>query len=126
VECSTCHGKNLASTVSGGPHGMHNVNSASWVSDHHDLIGSSGGLATCQACHGTSLQGTYLSVAAGNRTFNHDGRTLNIAKGTQVSCSLCHANPLNGGNAVSSPKSATQPALKSATPAFRYSKARKS
>jgi hypothetical protein len=94
VECSTCHGSTLSATL-GGPHGMHNV-SQTWVSGHEDLVGSTG-LAACQACHGTTLQGTYLSVAAADRSFHAESKTVKIAKGTAVSCTLCHGNPLNGG-----------------------------
>jgi len=95
VECSVCHGMSQASTMS-GPHGMHNVNSPTWVSEHHDLINSYG-LASCKACHGTSLQGTYLSKTPVARTFPpHDGRAMNIAAGTAVSCGQCHQNPING------------------------------
>lgn len=99
VECSTCHGTSQAATATGGPHGMHNVNSAAWVSQHHDLVEKSGGITACKACHGLSLQGTYLSKAAADRAFNvEDGRVVRFAAGTPVSCSLCHENPINGGD----------------------------
>ncbi len=106
VECSTCHGNNTftESDFRGnfdtngwmkGPHGMHPVD-RSWVERHHDVFEDdrtpSG---TCQACHGAQLQGSPLARAAADRTFSNDGRTVVIKKGAQVSCTLCHGNPLN-------------------------------
>jgi len=93
VECSACHGTNQAATLN-GPHGMHNVNSTTWVNEHHDLI-ERVGLATCQACHGLDLKGSYLSKAAATRTFRHDGKTFTLPAGSAVGCANCHANPLN-------------------------------
>ncbi len=110
VECSTCHGSNTftASDFRGnfdsngwmkGPHGMHPVDQG-WISAHPDVYrDSSTPAGTCQACHGSLLQGSVLARAAAARTFRvDDGRTKTIAQGTQVSCTLCHGNPLNGGD----------------------------
>jgi hypothetical protein len=106
VECQSCHGDNTLTTsdfrgnfdANGwmkGPHGMHPVD-ASWVDRHHDVFEDSRTPSgTCQACHGAQLQGSPLARAAADRTFSHDGRTVVIKKGTQVSCTLCHENPLN-------------------------------
>ena len=106
VECSTCHGTNTL-TISDfrgkfdangrmrGPHGMHPVDQR-WVSDHHDVFKDDATpRGTCQACHGSRLQGSPLARTAADRTFSTEGRTRTIAKGTQVSCTLCHENPLN-------------------------------
>jgi hypothetical protein len=95
VECSVCHGASQPANMK-GPHGMHNVNSQTWVSQHHDLV-EIYGMNSCKACHGTQLQGTWLSEAAANRSFKVEDRgTVNIAAGTAVSCGLCHKNPING------------------------------
>ncbi len=52
----------------------------------------------CEACHGLALEGTVLSRAAADRTlFGDDNRTVSVPKGAQVSCTLCHENPLTGG-----------------------------
>jgi len=51
-------------------------------------------LRNCVACHGSQLQGSPLAKMAVNRTFRiDDGRTRTLAKGTAVSCTLCHENP---------------------------------
>ncbi len=105
VECSTCHGTGAfttadfrgnfdANNMMRGPHGMHPVDQ-SWVSMHPNVYRDSATPAgTCQACHGSQLQGSPLAKMAADRTFNiDDGRTKTIAKGTAVSCSLCHENP---------------------------------
>jgi hypothetical protein len=90
IECGTCHAS-LAPTT-GGPHGLHNVNSLAFVRDHDHFYESNP--AGCQACHGTNLLGTVLSRAAANRTFHiEDDLIVNIAKGTQVRCNMCHSMP---------------------------------
>ncbi len=92
TECGVCH--TSLSPTTGGPHGMHNVNDARWVDGHGDFYRRDA--ASCQACHGTNLQGTVLSRTASDRTLPRDddgGRTIFLAKGTQVSCTLCHARP---------------------------------
>ncbi len=110
VECQACHGANTFTTsdfrgnfdTNGwmkGPHGMHPVDQ-NWISGHYSVFRDSATPSgTCQACHGTSLQGTVLSRTAADRTYRiDDGRTRVIPKGTPVSCTLCHGNPLNGGD----------------------------
>ncbi len=107
AECVTCHDANTLTTADfrgnfdsngwmKGPHGMHPVDQ-NWVNGHHDVYGDSATPAgTCQACHGSQLQGSVLSRTATNRTFAvDDGRTRSIAQGTQVSCTQCHEDPLN-------------------------------
>lgn len=91
-ECSTCHDKNQPLTMN-GPHGMHNVNSQAWVSDHKEFAEKKG-MASCQACHGLNLEGTHLSVAQADRQFRiEDRRQVKIRAGTKVSCTLCHERP---------------------------------
>ena len=95
IECNTCHGDGQVLTTN-GPHGLHNVNNRAWNEGHSDFF--SLGASTCQTCHGVALEGTVLSRAAADRRLVSDeGRTRFIAKGTQVSCTLCHENPLSGG-----------------------------
>lgn len=92
IECSSCHGTSLANTLK-GPHGMHNVNSASWVKDHKTLVETQG-MITCKACHGTDLLGAHLSVTPVARTFTiADGRKISIAAGTKIGCKMCHVMP---------------------------------
>jgi hypothetical protein len=95
IECSVCHGDGQALTTN-GPHGLHNVNSRAWNEGHSDFYRL--GASTCQTCHGVALEGTVLSRAATNRSLVTEERgTKSIPKGTQVSCTLCHENPLTGG-----------------------------
>jgi hypothetical protein len=90
IECNTCH-TTLALTTN-GPHGLHNVNSQSFVNNHDHLYETNP--AACQACHGTNLLGTVLSRAAANRHFTtEDGHSVDITQGTQVRCNMCHSLP---------------------------------
>lgn len=90
IECSTCHATLPNSST--GPHGLHPVNSASFVHGHENQYKSNP--AACQACHGTDLTGTVLARAATNRSFTiEDDEVVRIAKGTQVRCDMCHSMP---------------------------------
>ncbi len=96
TECSVCH-TSLPLTLN-GPHGMHNVNSRTWNLEHEDFYESNPD--ACRACHGQNLEGTVLSRTAADRDYLRDdeddeggAQTINVAKGTQVSCSLCHERP---------------------------------
>jgi hypothetical protein len=95
-ECSVCH-TSLPLTLN-GPHGMHNVNSRTWNLEHEDFYERDPD--ACRACHGQNLEGTVLSRTAADRDYLRDddddeggAQTINVAKGTQVSCSLCHERP---------------------------------
>lgn len=91
-ECSTCH-TSLPLTLN-GPHGMHNVNSRGWNLEHEDFYEDNPG--ACRNCHGLNLEGTVLSMTAADRSFLRDDDgddTLFVAKGTAVSCTLCHERP---------------------------------
>jgi hypothetical protein len=72
---------------------MHNVNSDAWNLNHEDFYERNPN--TCKGCHGQNLQGTVLSRAATNRVYlrNDDGGTISVARGTPVSCTLCHEYP---------------------------------
>ena len=92
-ECTACHESGLPLTLD-GPHGMHNVNSQTWVNGHEHFKTQQ----TCGSCHGAAGSGTIISKAAANRTFSVEGRTVSIAKGTQIDCGLCHENELANGD----------------------------
>jgi len=94
--CATCHADGTLAATLQGPHGMHNVDDALWIHDKHkDFYELSA--ANCQTCHGENLQGTVLARAAANRNYSIEGNTISIAKGTPVSCTLCHSAPGSGG-----------------------------
>lgn len=96
-ECSTCH-TSLPLTL-GGPHGMHNVNSTGWNTEHEDFYESNPD--ACRTCHGRNLEGTVLSETAADRDYLRDedddddggGQTIHLVKGTPVSCDMCHEKP---------------------------------
>ena len=100
TECSSCH-TSLPLTLN-GPHGMHNVNSRTWNLEHEDFYERDPN--ACRACHGVNLEGTVLSRTAADRVYLRDdedddddegggAQTINLAKGTEVSCNLCHEKP---------------------------------
>ena len=93
IECTTCHADGPPLLLD-GPHGMHNVNDSGWNSNHSDFFERNH--QACQACHGLNLEGTVLSRAAADRSLAAEGRTRSVAKGAQISCTLCHENPLTG------------------------------
>ena len=95
IECTTCHADGPPLSLD-GPHGMHNVNDSRWNSNHENFFERN--RQACQACHGLNLEGTMLSRAAADRTLTAEGRTRSVTKGTPISCTLCHGNPLSGGN----------------------------
>ena len=97
TECTACHVTMAvnSSTATNGPHGMHPIGQ-SWVSGHHDFIGS---LSKCQACHGTDNRGTVLSRAQADRTltasFDSGTVTLNLFRGALIGCYSCHNGASN-------------------------------
>jgi len=91
-ECATCH-TSLPLTLN-GPHGMHNVNSTAWPHEHENFYKNNP--SACQACHGLNLEGTVLSRTAAERDYPRDDdgdSSIHLAKGTPVSCTLCHEKP---------------------------------
>ncbi len=61
----------------------------------------------CKACHGANLEGTALSRTVADRTFSvEEAGTVRIAKGTKVSCALCHGRPGLGSARRRSPGAA--------------------
>jgi hypothetical protein len=100
TECSTCHTQGtLSRRTLGGPHGLHRVNDAGWISAHGDLVENSSSplRAECRACHGLTLDGTVLSRAAADRTLargeDGGGGTVSVSKNQPISCTLCHSKP---------------------------------
>ncbi len=90
IECTVCHGTGLALTTN-GPHGLHNINDSRWNGSHDSYF--EGNPVSCQACHGNALQGSPLSRAAADRTLRKPNGTIQVPKGTAISCDLCHAKP---------------------------------
>ncbi len=91
TECSVCHSPGSLPLTTNGPHGMHNVNDARWVEDHGDYFERNPN--ACQTCHGLQLEGTSLARTAAARSYRVEDRQVNLAEGTQVSCTLCHGQP---------------------------------
>lgn len=91
TECNVCHTTPPPARLN-GPHGMHPVADQKWISSHEDLAERSGA-AACKTCHGQDLKGTRLSKTPVARTLRADGRTVSIAAGTQIGCTLCHRYP---------------------------------
>lgn len=87
-ECAACHGTPPV-TVSGGPHGMHPVDS-NWLENHKNPGENE---TQCRRCHGTDYRGTVLSRTFGNRTYSTDFGTKRFWKGYQVGCYSCHNGP---------------------------------
>ncbi len=93
VECTTCHGTaNLGNTLN-GPHGMHPVGITGFARGGHENLADSNPNA-CRACHGNNGEGTVLSRTATARDFRGIGRGGLVAKGTPVTCTMCHGNEL--------------------------------
>jgi hypothetical protein len=91
-ECTVCH-STVPLTGNGGPHGMHTIGNA-WVSGHEDMIGKSGGTASCAYCHGADFRGSPLSAVKAAKTFNSgNGRTISYVAGQNVTCYDCHDGP---------------------------------
>ena len=122
TECGTCHGDVDLGMSMDGPHGMHQVSVMSdngsaidtgapittWNRNHEEL----NNFSSCRACHGNNGQGTVLSRAAANRTLEckedssvcrkvningEEERRIFVARGTEISCDLCHENKINEG-----------------------------
>lgn len=94
TECSSCHTEGSLQLTLNGPHGMHNVNDPRWSEDHGDFYEADP--VSCQSCHGVNLEGTRLSRTVVDRNYivdDDDQESIWVAKGTEVSCMLCHERP---------------------------------
>ncbi len=103
VECDTCHDASVfedsgdLELTTNGPHGMHAVGSFRWNKSHKEARSAGG--ANCQACHGTSGDGSVLSRMATDRMLwckdekglmcDSEGWTL-FPEGHEVGCADCH------------------------------------
>ncbi len=93
IECATCHGNTSLGLTLDGPHGMHPVNDPVWNKDHEDMAEKN--KDRCRTCHGVNGEGTVLARVADDRTLQtEDDGPIHLARGTKVSCDLCHDNPL--------------------------------
>lgn len=106
IECDICHEGNLGVTL-GGPHGLHPVGGGEFADGGHEEIAEDNA-NQCRSCHGNNGNGTILSRVASSRSFTIEeceNGTLcpgdeqkpfqvNLAKGTQVTCTMCHENEL--------------------------------
>lgn len=97
-DCTSCH-KNGISSVSGGPHGMHNVG-ANWVSQHSDATRNR---TDCAVCHGATYQGTVLSRSGLSRNLNNRFASIQTFRGYQIGCYTCHNGPGGSGNPPAAP-----------------------
>lgn len=107
TECSSCHENGTLGNTLGGPHGMHPVGGTRFANGGHEDI-AEGNPNACRACHGKNGQGTVLSRVSVDRSFvieecengtlcpnqEVDNFRVNLSKGTQVSCVMCHKNEL--------------------------------
>jgi hypothetical protein len=96
TECAACHADGPLLSLD-GPHGLHNINDPKWNRNHEEFFENN--RQVCQACHGLQLEGTVISRAAADRVLVTDeSGNIAIAKGTRISCTLCHENPLSEGD----------------------------
>jgi len=105
VECDACHTGSLGLTLA-GPHGMHPVGnkgySANWVANHSDYVDGHG-LSGCKNCHGVHGEGTVLAKVAVDRPHLSCAGggglacigSITLKANTEVSCNICHANPIH-------------------------------
>ena len=107
VECESCHAKGTLGNTLDGPHGMHPVGGSSFADGGHEKLAEKQP-DSCRSCHGNNGEGSVLSKVAADRSFVIEecekgtlctgnkvkNFTVNLAKGQQVSCTLCHKNKL--------------------------------
>ncbi len=92
IECSSCHQGDLGITLD-GPHGMHPVGNTRFANGGHEHLAENNGDA-CRACHGQNGQGSVLSRAATARVLSTEHGSVTVAKGQEITCTLCHSNKL--------------------------------
>lgn len=91
VECDVCHEPGTLPSTLGGPHGMHPVDGR-WADEDGHGRQYQRDRTSCQACHGANLEGSPLARVAADRDFRGE-HARHLAKGTIVSCDLCHSRP---------------------------------
>ncbi|MGD2119157.1 MAG: hypothetical protein PVG66_12410 [Chromatiales bacterium] len=103
TECTVCHGNNDLGLTLDGPHGMHPVASQEWNKEHEEIAERNS--QQCKTCHGSSGEGTVLSRTAAERQWicgergslcAREDQVIMVPQGTQVSCTQCHENKING------------------------------
>ena len=92
IECTACHASGSLARTTDGPHGMHNVNDASWADGGHEHFFERDANG-CRACHGPALTGTPLARVAADRLFNIEHGTVSFSQGDLVRCDRCHEMP---------------------------------
>ena len=97
TECSTCHTGTASLSPDGslnsmqGPHGMHVVGETAFADgDHRRSMNAN----ACRECHGQNGEGSVLSRTAADRDFTGMRNGGPVAKGTPVTCTMCHGNEL--------------------------------
>ncbi len=107
IECDSCHEPGSLGITLGGPHGMHPVGGTRFANGGHAQLAERN-RNSCRACHGNHGEGTVLSRVAADRSFRigecengslcpgteRGNFLVNLQKGSQVSCNLCHRNQL--------------------------------
>lgn len=107
AECTSCHAKGTLGNTLGGPHGMHPVGGGTFADGGHEDLAEDQA-DSCRSCHGKNGEGSVLSKVSTNRRFVIDeckdgtlcpggetkNFTVNLTKGQQVTCVMCHENEL--------------------------------
>jgi hypothetical protein len=86
-ECTACH-PTMPITRNGGPHGMHRTGQA-WINDHNNAAQALG-LNACRTCHGSTGQGSVLSLAFSDKAITSEKGNINYWRGRKVTCFSCH------------------------------------
>ncbi len=107
AECTACHEAGTLGNTLGGPHGMHPVGATRFANGGHERLARSN-RNSCRTCHGKNGQGSVLSRVSVDRSFvieeceggslcpgrEVDNFRVNLKKGTQITCAMCHRNEL--------------------------------
>lgn len=94
TECTVCHTTALTATANGGPHGIHKVGQ-SWVNAHGNYV-EGNGYQACAYCHGSTYQGSFLSLTKVKRTFSVEQGQQSFTANHQFGCYDCHNGPTGG------------------------------
>jgi len=104
TECTTCHKLGSLPLNLQGPHGMHVVGDSRWNRGHEDIAERNPG--SCKSCHGGNGEGTVLSRTATARELfckdskgtlcSFEGQLIQVPAKTEISCTQCHENKING------------------------------